>query len=302
MLTWNQESQQLLKSYLDTFLAWEKSAPAFYILSWPEHIGKSSFVQELAKQYLGDFFYNDFLHIKDFSQILGKKHILKVQYNKGNEISKTLLDDYEYLDLGMREITHRLQQSYVNTSKILLLENIERLNEEAANAFLKSCEEPLPGRIIIATTSHASQLIDTIISRALVIHFNALSPEELLKFADEQNLFTGNKAFKELACDMAMGKPGILLTLHELFTEDEELRQQISEIIPLLSEKKQLFKAHDILKNFKKNGILDTFLDGWIAYTANHAMIEQSKHRMKVKRMMKAPVNVEHLMMYGLLQ
>lgn len=186
--------------------------------------------------------------------------------------------------------------------KVLLIENIERIVPAAANAFLKACEEPFPGRLIIATTSHASHLLDTIISRALVVHFNALSPDELLAFADEQKMFPGQQELKELVCNMAMGKPGMLIRFHDILSQDESLTKQFSVIIPLLLAKKQLFKAHDILKNFKKNGMFESFLDGRIAYCANHNISGQAKHRMNVKRMMRANVNAENLMMYGLLQ
>jgi len=41
----------------------------------------------------------------------------------------------------------------------------------AINAFLKTCEEPLPNRIIIATTANKSQIIDTVLSRSILIPF-----------------------------------------------------------------------------------------------------------------------------------
>ena len=69
--------------------------------------------------------------------------------------------------------------------KVVLIENIERINAAAANAFLKNLEEPLPNRLIIATVSHQSQLLETIISRAIVIRFQALLPQMLEKFTKE---------------------------------------------------------------------------------------------------------------------
>lgn len=185
--------------------------------------------------------------------------------------------------------------------KVVLIENIERIVPAAANAFLKTCEEPLPGRLIIATTSHSSQLLDTTISRALVIHFNEVSTQDLLQFADEQKFFVTSPVLKELVCDMALGKPGMLIQLHDLLANNEELSSQFSQIIPLLTDGKHLFQAQDIFKNFKKNGIRESFLDGWIAYCTRHDMDHQAKRRLKVKRMMKSTVNVEHLMLYGLL-
>ena len=301
MFIGNTSSQQLLKSYLDIFSAWVQSAPSFYILSGPANIGKSSYVTELIKSYLGWFWQNDLLHIKDFSSELGKKHSIKIEYDKWSETSKTLADDYQYQDLGIREINARLQQSFVGKMKVVLIENIERIVPAAANAFLKTCEEPLPGRLIIATTSHRSQLIDTIISRALVIHFNEVSTEELLQFADEQKFFPDNQELKELVCDMALGKPGMLIHLHDLLQNNEALSTQFTQILPLLTKGSHLFQAQDIFKNFKKFGIRESFLDGWIAYCTRHNLDAQAKRRLQVKKMMKVPVNGEHLMLYGLL-
>jgi hypothetical protein len=39
------------------------------------------------------------LHIKDFSDKIGKEHELKVEYNSDNATSKELLDTCNYTDL-----------------------------------------------------------------------------------------------------------------------------------------------------------------------------------------------------------
>ncbi len=80
------------------------------------------------------------------------------------------------------------------------------MNIESANAFLKTCEEPLPKRLIIATTSNHLQLLETILSRALTIKFNELSNQELLERMNANNMFD-NEELKNLVMNMAMGKP-----------------------------------------------------------------------------------------------
>ncbi len=82
----------------------------------------------------------------------------------------------------MREIVARLQYSSTGSKKAILLENIERMNTSSANAFLKAAEEPLPGRIIIATTTHPAQIMETIVSRAIVIPFHALTDEQIQQY------------------------------------------------------------------------------------------------------------------------
>jgi len=58
--------------------------------------------------------------------------------------------------------------------KILLIEHIDRATIGAANALLKSLEEPLPNRIIIASTTNKDMMLPTILSRALLIHCDAI--------------------------------------------------------------------------------------------------------------------------------
>ena len=245
---------------------------------------------------------SDFLHIKDFTTALGKKHSLKVEYDKASETSKTLISEHQYQDLGIREINARLQQSSMGKMKVILLENIERMTPEAANAFLKTCEEPLPHRLIIATTAHSSQLLDTIISRALTLRFQELGPDELLAFADHQHIFPDDATLKELVCAMSMGKPGQLMETYALLQDNDELQIQFKAIIPLLTQGTSLHACFEILKQFKKEGFLESFLDGWIAYCEQHLLTQQAARRLKVRRMMKSTVNIENILMYGLLK
>ena len=59
------------------------------------------------------------------------------------------------------------------------------MNESAYNAFLKTCEELLPNKIIVATTSNKSKILTTIISRAIVIPFYEYSYDDMLKKCDD---------------------------------------------------------------------------------------------------------------------
>jgi replication-associated recombination protein RarA len=61
--------------------------------------------------------------------------------------------------------------------------------------------------LIIATTSNATQLLETILSRALTIKFNELSDKELSERLENKKMFTHNSELKQLVINMAMGKP-----------------------------------------------------------------------------------------------
>jgi len=275
----------------------DPKAPHFIIVSGPQHIGKSGIMTEILKEKMGNYFVTDVLHIKDFSEQLEKKHNLKIDFKPTAEATKTLVKEYNYEDLGVREINNRIQQSAIGKYKIVFIENIERMTTEAANAFLKTCEEPLPKRLIIATTSNYMQLLETTLSRALTIKFNELNNKELLERINTNNMFTSEE-LKLLVVNMAMGKPGIIQRIYNLTQEDEELQKILIDLIHNLSTGKNKFKAHDALKKIYKYGILEAFLDGRIAYCINNNMEEKGKRRLATKRLMRTNINYENLLLY----
>ena len=61
--------------------------------------------------------------------------------------------------------------------RVLILDRAENLGREAANAFLKTLEEPAPNTIIILIALSTKQLPETIVSRCQHIRFSTLSQE-----------------------------------------------------------------------------------------------------------------------------
>ena len=60
--------------------------------------------------------------------------------------------------------------------RVLILDGAENLGREAANAFLKTLEEPAPNTIIILISLSKKHLPETIVSRCQQIRFSPLSP------------------------------------------------------------------------------------------------------------------------------
>lgn len=224
---------------------------------------------------MANYFMTDVLQIKDFSEQLEKKHNLKIEMKPTAETTKILIKDHNYQDLGIREVNNRLQQSAIGKYKIVFLENIERMTNEAANAFLKSCEEPLAKRLIIATTANPTQLLETILSRALMIKYNELPDNELSQRLEQQHMFATNNELKQLVMNMAMGKPGIAQRLYILIQTEPELEKTFTKLIQNLTTGNKRFFTHDALKKLYKYGILDAFIDGRIAYCINNDMQEK---------------------------
>jgi DNA polymerase-3 subunit delta' len=55
--------------------------------------------------------------------------------------------------------------------KVAVISSADRMNVQAANAFLKTLEEPPPRSIIILLTCALDQVLETILSRCLRLHF-----------------------------------------------------------------------------------------------------------------------------------
>ena len=283
------------------FFSGDPKAPHFLIISGPQHIGKSSIIKELLKEKMGNYFVTDLLQIQDFSEQLEKKHNLKLKTVLTSETFKTLIKEQNYQDIGIRDINTRLQQSSIGKYKIVFLENIERMLPEAANAFLKTCEEPLPKRLIIATTSNSTQLLETILSRALTIKFNEVADSELLQWINDKKIFSENDELKQLIINMAMGKPGIVQRMYDMIQKEPDLEKTFINLIHNLSTNTKRFFSHDALKKLYKYGILEAFIDGWIGYCINHHMEEKGQRRLTTKKLMRRNVSTENLLLYWLL-
>ncbi len=67
---------------------------------------------------------------------------------------------------------------YESERKIAILEEAERLSEEAAQALLKTLEEPPPSTIFVLLTEDKAQVLETIQSRAFAIRLSAPASQE----------------------------------------------------------------------------------------------------------------------------
>ncbi len=75
------------------------------------------------------------------------------------------------LDLGLKPAAGR--------RKVAIVDDADDLNDEAANAFLKTLEEPPPGSVLILIGTSQELQLDTIVSRCRVLRFDPLPEADL---------------------------------------------------------------------------------------------------------------------------
>ncbi len=69
---------------------------------------------------------------------------------------------------------------YAGRYKIYIVDEAEKMNEQAQNALLKTIEEPPAYGIILLLTSNLSRLLPTILSRCTVLHLKPVSDEKII--------------------------------------------------------------------------------------------------------------------------
>jgi DNA polymerase-3 subunit delta' len=89
---------------------------------------------------------------------------------------------------SIREIKREF--AYTTTEpgwRVVIISEAHLMGEEAANAFLKTLEEPAPQTLLILTSSHRERILPTILSRCQEIRFELLNDEEVATALVERN-------------------------------------------------------------------------------------------------------------------
>jgi DNA polymerase-3 subunit delta' len=95
--------------------------------------------------------------------------------------------------------------------KIGLLDDADDLNEESANCFLKTLEEPPPGSVFILVGTSVDRQLATIKSRCQMVRFAPLSDEHVRQLLQKQGI--DDPAMLARLVRLAAGSPGLALAL-----------------------------------------------------------------------------------------
>ena len=203
----NERIRNILTAYVDKIIQTGQIPVSFLLFTGPSGLWKITIAEELAKSLLKEYYFNDCLTLYDFTQELEKPHTIKISSDDTIQLS----DWFFYNDLGIREVQEWIVKSPAGDYKCLIIEDIERLTEQAANALLKILEEPLHWRLIIATCSELSYILPTILSRALLFSFYPVDDTHMDAYILEQPFLQGfDRGFLYA---LANGRVGILESL-----------------------------------------------------------------------------------------
>lgn len=198
-----------------------------YLFSGPQNLGKMSLARQFAGQLLSGGVMND--NIKHQLEKLTHPDYLVMDQlwiegvcDNWDVISETsnvpqghrakkpgAKTDVISID-DIRALQERLYDTSVSPYRCCLIRKVERMQDAAANAFLKILEEPPAGLVFILTTESAGQLLPTIPSRARVLSFRRLAPATLRELLDG---VPDDDA--QFILHIAQGAPGTVVELAE---------------------------------------------------------------------------------------
>src|SRR5262249_47721385 len=111
----------------------------------------------------------------------------------------------------MRELTRSMALKPARgRRRIAIVDDADDFNEESANCFLKTLEEPPPGSVLILIGTSPERQLGTIVSRCQVVRFASLSESQVATIATEQGVEPDLAA---RVARLAEGSPGQALAL-----------------------------------------------------------------------------------------
>ena len=136
------------------------------------------------------------------------------------------------------------RRAYLSGHKIAMIDGAEKMNLEAANALLKTLEEPKEKTILFLLTEDEAGLPATILSRCQLVYFKPVASDELKNYLLEHN--TDEKRADEMI-NLANGLPGKIVGW---LADKEKYNWYLSELNRFKSlEKKSFFEKIKIVED-----------------------------------------------------
>ncbi len=181
-----------------------------YLFVGPDGVGKRLLARELAKAFLcekppGKMQACD--HCPACAQVEAGTHpdLLFLRTPEGK---------HELPVAAMREFCAQMAMKPTRgPRKIGIVEDADDFNEESANSFLKTLEEPAPGALLLLIATDLGRQLPTILSRCQIVHFARLSDPDVTAILEEHGV--ADPAKRARLARMASGSAARALALDD---------------------------------------------------------------------------------------
>lgn len=226
--------------------------PHAILLTGEEGIGKFSLAQRMAKSLMC------IDNVSNPSDACNTCQSCKTYESGANPdfTQITLLEDKQQIGVDqVRELSGFLNYSRsFNTTRVVIINPVERMNLNAANSLLKSLEEPTEHTVLILVTSKVSQLLPTIKSRCQSFTVNTPNTDESLNWIVQQqskNQESSQKVINpEKLLEITGNKP---LKAIQLSQDDVEARDNFFKDLSTVIQ--QQSSITEVAKKWEKNDL-----------------------------------------------
>lgn len=258
-----------------------------FLLCGPRGIGKASAAKELAISILAE--------ASPFPATIVTQQCQAGAYPNYFIIRQSIDEDGKLKnDITIEQVRNLLnslkQKAAVEGPRIIIIDAVDNLNRQAANALLKMLEEPPHNAFFLLICHGAGSVLPTIRSRCLLINFKPLSNNDMTQVIGQQ--------VDPLVISMASGAPGMyekilaaggsttllaiqkllmLTNLNDLKTAIQELLKQADDVF--LGQMLYQFLYQESLKNPKDYAHPAQVVERFLRYTYNTHL--DSVHRLQ---------------------
>lgn len=185
----------------------------------------------------------------------------------------------------IREFQKKVSEKpIISQRKVYIINDSDKMTVEAQNCLLKTLEEPPEFVTIILVGTNENAFLSTIKSRCMILHFEEISEEEILKYLEENYQIKINSQIMIKAFQGSIGKAIELKDKQEQYEKIENLIYGLEkmDVVDLVNKTEFLYSSKD-----DKTEILDYMevILMNIAKTSNKyaqtiEIVEQTKKRL----------------------
>ena len=250
-------TQIKLLSFKDNFkelvnLSLGNKLPNKLIFSGNKGIGKSTFALHLIN-YLFSQHEEGSYNLEDNEININNKSYKLVSNNTHPNLLLIDSTDKKFIEVSkIREILNfSSKTSFSNKKKIVLINNVEKMNINASNALLKILEEPSTNLFFILIHNSHKKLISTINSRCIKFNFFITEPEK----EKIVNNITDSNFYEGLSSDFKIRylSPKFYIDLYDFINKEKiELNDlDINSLLNYIFNKRNYLKDEFIIENLQ---------------------------------------------------
>ncbi len=148
---------------------------------------------------------------------------------------------------------------YEGKKKVYIIDHAETLRPEAANALLKTLEEPSSDSLLILVTANVYALLPTVISRCQLVRFISLGVQKLATLLVQEKHIPPEQA--RLIASLSEGCPGRAFSMNttEILVKRDFVEQLFNTLSSGLQDVRVLFTYAELL--LEKKTEIQEFLD-----------------------------------------